>query len=269
MKSIDIVALRGGFGNQLFCWAYGTELESQGRAVVFDRGRSLGRGYALGPLIKGRQLLTLPGGVWRRLSGLQGNRLYNRFHVHLAFEAEARRNLSTERRHLVGFHFGYWQSLRYFASVEETVIGRLSNWLELPRSGSTDYCAVHVRRGDYVTDPGAAATLGALDRSYYIQAIDLMRAKGFDRFVVYSDDREWVHRNLRMPGLEVAQPGTALDDFVGIARGRGVVMSNSTFSWWASLLSDSRGGTILGPDRWYRDNRLGHESILLSHWGRL
>lgn len=49
--------------------------------------------------------------------------------------------------------------------------------------------------------------------------------------------------------------GAALDDFATLSRAEGIVLSQSTFSWWAARLSE--GATVAAPRPW----RLGHEPV--------
>ena len=103
---------------------------------------------------------------------------------------------------------GYWQSERYFSDVADTIRSdfafdsvpgpRYTSWdREIRRSRAV---AVHVRRGDYASNPRASAVHGVLPGTYYGAAAQLMLELEPDAsFFVFSDEPGWVVENFR-PG---------------------------------------------------------------------
>lgn len=265
MKSISVVPLRGGFGNQLFCWALGKQLELTGNRVYFDRSPELGRGFALEGLVPSEQLVSLSPRVWRVLSS--SPRFFNSVPgLSLQIENPTGSPVIQRATSVLNAFWGYWQSLDYFEEASDAVWSDLTCWLDSTTAASASYCAVHVRRGDYVTDVGAATVLGAQPREYYENAISFMKQRGHTKFIVFTDDRAWVKQNLLATGVSLAPVDSAMGDFLGLARASGLIMSNSSFSWWAAFHLDRRNGPVVRPSKWFRSGNLDESRITPSRW---
>ena len=92
--------------------------------------------------------------------------------------------------------------------------------------------SVHVRRGDYLVH---SDMFPPLPLEYYTQAMELTGGP----YVVFSDDIEWCRRNL--PGeCYFMEHNMDFEDLFLMAACDEHITANSTFSWWASWLSDSR-----------------------------
>jgi len=117
--------------------------------------------------------------------------------------------------------------------------------LDLYRVGiePVDKVAVHVRRGDYVGHPWY---VDLTQTDYYEKAL-----KEFDEkdILVFSDDIAWCKEYFdgKYEYCEETDPVKALNIMAGC---KGVIMSNSTFSWWAGYLST---GKVTAPKQWFRD----------------
>lgn len=118
--------------------------------------------------------------------------------------------------------------------------------------------AVHIRRGDYATNPLGAIT--SLPIEWYAEAISIVDSGSV---VVFSDDIEWcrgqIDADLFYEGVvrpkeqESDYLTTPVLDWIDIflmARCDAKVISNSTYSWWAAWLSDSPDDVIY-PGRWF------------------
>lgn len=277
------VILRGGLGNQLFQWALALELQHRGRPVVLDTRRTRSeRGLAI-------QLVdnTIPRSTWPslgwRVRGLlpfdmtaMGYRLVEepsfRFWPGALEEALPQRVL---------LH-GYWQSQCYFSSVHQTVRQRVSEAARqalterglglLREIQSTEHpVSVHLRRGDFVTNPVAAGYHGILTDDYYTTALDRMRAGGAQRFYIFSDDIAEANRLFRSADCVVV-PHAVADDPLGelelMAACRAHILANSSFSWWGAWL-DTRSGPVIAPRRWFTDARIDTSDLILEQWTQL
>jgi len=116
--------------------------------------------------------------------------------------------------------------------------------------------AVHVRRGDMVTDPGSAERFGSMPARYYERAARYVaeRRPGAE-FFVFSDDPEWCQQKLDLPGEMRVMSGETLpfEDLALIARCSHVIVPNSSFSWWGAWLGEDEDSLIVVPEREYRD----------------
>lgn len=132
---------------------------------------------------------------------------------------------------------GYYQSLDYFEKYKDEFIERLN----LPNYTGME-TAIHIRRGDYLKYPKHQVCTD----EYYEKAIKMSEP----RYVIFTDDREYCeqkYRNREGFLINCSPPHLAL---AYMACFDTVICSNSSFSWWASLIGNCK--TIV-PDRWYAD----------------
>jgi len=150
---------------------------------------------------------------------------------------------------------GYFQSYKYFSSIEDELRVELHGLLEHVVPYETLHetqVAVHVRRTDFLNH--AAFQVCNLD--YYQRAMERMRelVPGA-RFTIFSDDPSWCRQNLEGPDIEVAAPSIdrgPLTDLVRMSRAHHHIIANSSYSWWAAWLGKKEGQRVLMPDAWFR-----------------
>ncbi|HEX5994711.1 MAG TPA: alpha-1,2-fucosyltransferase [Jiangellales bacterium] len=144
---------------------------------------------------------------------------------------------------------GYFQSSRYFPGVRPALLDSLWRVPESPAETAiiSDFrsrpaITLHLRRGDYLAaaDKAFLATV-----AYARRALDLVRRAGYDQHVrVFTDSVDLVREELRgTDGLEFVDKDAALGTIAtlkAMAAGQAMIMSNSTFSWWAATLMRSR-----------------------------
>lgn len=150
------------------------------------------------------------------------------------------------------------------------------------RVPSFDLC-VNLRRGDYVG-------LGwDLSFDYYIRSLEEMRGSGIKSVVVTSDDRltarafsEYLRSNgydactssdrSAAPLRESEDPiDPVLRDFCLVANSRNLVMSNSTFCWWAAELGDMLAGgsgdrVVVYPRGWVEFKDDESDGLVRPEW---
>lgn len=176
---------------------------------------------------------------------------------------------------------GYFQSERYFSSVREALRREFQPVDPLDdRSRATladieagPSVAVHIRRGDYVSDPKTLSVHGVCDPSYYAQAVRLLAARiGSARYFVFSNDFEWVARHVPLPAgyVPIDWNGDAPErDLHLMARCRHHVIANSTFSWWGAWLAAQAGQLVVRPEPWFDAADLSADDLLPRHWTAL
>lgn len=174
---------------------------------------------------------------------------------------------------------GYWQSPAYFADCEITLRRELTWWMPPPtetvrileKMDETTAVAVHVRRGDYVSNPGYAKRFGVLPPAYYERALGHLaeRVEGLRAFV-FSDEPAWVkiHFPENVP-LTVVEGNPAAEDLRLMAACRYHVIANSTFSWWGAWLAPFPDKTVLAPARFFNDPNLPDRDLVPADWVRI
>lgn len=117
--------------------------------------------------------------------------------------------------------------------------------------------SIHVRRGDFVSNPNAAKFHVVTGPDFYRSAVgSILAARPDARFFVFSDDVPWVNDNLLpvLPAGTVVVEGLAChEDFSLMSSCRGNIISNSGFSWTAAWLNDAPDRIVVSPERWLRD----------------
>jgi hypothetical protein len=157
---------------------------------------------------------------------------------------------------------GFWQQPRHFSSADEKV----KSAFHFPEHTSIDAfvrsvgggpsVAIHVRRGDYISNPEASKRHLVCDADWYRRAWDRMRTElGACRAYVFSDEPEWARTRLGLAGDVTVVDGAPDDpswvDMARMARCDHFIISNSSYSWWAAYLSDFEEKRVLAPRQWF------------------
>lgn len=285
-----VISLLGGLGNQLFQFACAYALaRHEDRELVLDAssfGRQRLRAYRLDRFRVPARLAEpgelsawgLEAGLWARLRRrLMGPRIATV--AEQGFAYQALRLPHGEDCRLTG----YWQSERYFEAQAPALRRALAwraparginaAWLRRIRAAGPKAAAVHVRRGDYVSQARVAAVHGSLGLDYYAAALKRLRAavKGA-RLFVFSDEPAWVRAQALFRGavvLDSNPPELPEEDLRLMAACRHFVIANSSFSWWGAWLGEARGTRVLAPRRWFADAGRDSRDLLPKRWARL
>jgi len=177
---------------------------------------------------------------------------------------------------------GYWQSYKYFEDVASMIRSELiaqdtmSDMDQLVANkimkANREAVSLHVRRGDYVTNPASARTHGLCTLDYYVKGIESLACQLNDpHFFVFSDDMPWVRSNMSLPGevtyVEHNGPETAFQDLRLMSLCNHHIIANSSFSWWGAWLHGD-DGCVIAPAKWFADCR-NTDDLTPKHWTRL
>ena len=105
-----------------------------------------------------------------------------------------------------------------------------------------DMVAIHVRRTDYVGNP---FYVDLFENGYYERAV--LEFPDED-FLVFSDDIEWCKKQEIFKDCEFSE-GDEITDLNRMAGCKGIIMANSSYSWWAAYLGDKK--KVVAPKEWY------------------
>ncbi len=265
--------MKGGLGNQLFCYATARRLAYKNDAELvlddvtgFQYDYRYKRQYALGSF-------NIPA---RRATALERQEPLGRLRRMWLRRASAALPLS-QRRYILqsGVNFdeallslvlqpgptyfdGFGQSERYFADLEEiirddlyiTPPADLANQAMGARIRSTHSVALHVRW----FDSDAQASVSNMSQSYYRSAMSQIESHTVrPHFFVFSDD---VGRASNMIAPLMAERehtfvdlnranGDASKDLWLMTQCQHFVIGNSTFAWWAAWLGERKGSTCV------------------------
>lgn len=270
-----VVQLKGGLGNQLFQYAAALALANFHDTIVKvfvdelrapDEVLGTNRRYVLDKLVKTPTISTL--------------KEYNRYDKNLLNKLGPL--LPTKYKSVFkdvgnGFSSNFWktkssillkgnfQSYQYFRSIEQQLFLALNFSINssndeiselLHQITNSESLAIHIRRGDYVTNKIASDWLGVLPLKYYQEAIRTMQKKRtLSHVFVFSDDIAWAKTNLQLPYptkyVDVSVPNKDVVEFELMKHCKHHIIANSSFSWWAAFLNANPEKIVIAPKRWY------------------
>lgn len=286
-----ITKLLGGLGNQMFQYATGRSLalangcELKLDTSAFDR-HVIHSGYALGTfniaadIASFTEIGKLAGSTHkiprmiRHKLGIQGKSYFREkgFDFDPAL-LELRAPVYIE---------GYWQSHKYFEKFADPIRAELTpnrplqgKNLQLATSISQkNSVSVHVRRGDYVSNPVASSVHGFVGLAYYKLALDrISREIDSPHFFVFSDDLPWAREHLEFLGdttfVDHNSGPAAYEDMRLMSLCKHHVMANSSFSWWAAWLGWVPGKKVFYPANWFSSKLHNVSSLNPPAWIRI
>lgn len=169
---------------------------------------------------------------------------------------------------------GWFQSIKYFKDVREELINEIipqnincDNQNLYKEIRNTNSVCISIRRGDYVTNERISKLFYVCDEKYFFEAIKKIQQKEKNLvFVFFSDDIEWVKKNIYIKGKCLYETGK---DSVGeklrlMSACKHYILSNSSFSWWAQFIRVREGGYTIAPKRW--NNTSDNREIYDSDW---
>ena len=146
---------------------------------------------------------------------------------------------------------GYFQSFKYFFPYLEELkelfgfnkIDQIKNQYRSILNKKN--CSIHIRRGDYLKLPDHHPTQ-TLD--YYNKAMSLFDSDTL--FVIFSDDIDWCKNNIKNNTIFIE--GNSPDkDLYLMSLCQNHIISNSTFGWWASIVSNNIESKVVAPQKWF------------------
>ena len=163
---------------------------------------------------------------------------------------------------------GYWQSERYFQSIDVELRHELQ-LLRPPRRENVELArqlreevsvCVHLRRLHSRAAGGAVVGTGSvlaapLGMDYYQRAIEEVSRHHPDaKLYCFSDDPEWARRNALfgrptsfVTANHTSDESLSHEELWLMSNCRHFVLANSTFSWWAAWLSSSPNKRVYVP----------------------
>ncbi len=160
------------------------------------------------------------------LFGRLGNRLFQLAYIY----GQSRRGVVPDI---------YVQNPVYFDDYREEIKKMFAQ-----QSTPIDRVAIHVRRGDYIGHP---FYVDLTKTDYYQKAMALFPT---DKFLVFSDDIAWCKEQEIFKNCEFSEGRNEIGDLDVMSACKGVIIANSSFSWWGAYLSN---GKVVAPLAWYTD----------------
>jgi hypothetical protein len=174
--------------------------------------------------------------------------IFKLFNINVINEKNIEKNIENQS---VVIYDGYWQNSKYIKN-QELFIKTLFNFkLEAEKINNI---VIHVRRGDLATSL-SKNIYNVLDMNYYENAIDKIKSYGvfINEVTICSDDISWCMENIKqLRDVEIIHFSNSTsmgEDFSTMYYAKYLICSNSTFSWWAGFIGESKKMII--PGKWY------------------
>lgn len=272
--------LAGGLGNQMFQVAAGVAAASRlGTVCKYDlswyRDNHVHNGLEIDKVFD----IDLENATFADLKGVLNSKillykalgqrcLSDKFSfITRSFAVDESRFLRGHLDHLVdqkAFMVGYWQSEIYFGDAKKEIRNMFrfctslstNSWANKIRSASCPV-AIHVRRGDYVSDSKSRNILGVCSVGYYRQAVSQLvtLCSSAPTFFVFSDDIEWAHKHFTFLGnaffVEGQSGSKSYIDMELMSFCKHHIIANSSFSWWGAWLGSSSQQIVFAPKPWF------------------
>ena len=271
MKTNQVFKLKGGTGNQLFIYfaALASQVQS-GRLISFEVSAL---NLAKTKRVNAMDSFHLPIQVPTIQYSYLGNFLV-RVGIKLMRKTRSKTLKSIylpsdvgfcedflPNSHSFRFIDGYFQTWKYFEAVttyfpdwkfklkEESPI--LMSYID--KMSKENPIVVHVRRGDYLA---LSESFGVLEEEYFKNGVDqLSSIEKNDKVWVFSDDPGFVQQNFKsfkidcFPEIDVDLSQEEV--LYLMSQSRRIVISNSTFSWWAAMFA-GKSASVIAPSPWFR-----------------
>jgi hypothetical protein len=174
---------------------------------------------------------------------------------------------------------GYWGSEKYFKDIEAIIRRELTVKTEpspINRAMAEHICqapavSIHIRRGDFISNPITQKFHGVCSLEYYSKAADMI-AGMVERphFFVFSDDPQWAQDNLKLEYPITFVTHNSMDEDYEDLRLMSLckyhIIANSTFSWWGAWLSRASDKIVYAPRYWLNDSSLNTSDVIPNGW---
>lgn len=286
-----IVRLTGGLGNEMFQYAAGRAASLRAKTPLkFDvssyANDKFGRHYSL-DVFNIKATMATPQEI-RRLSPTENFltqksprllRLLSNLAPSYVNEVFRAGLIPLSRNQL--YLDGYWQNEKYFLDYADQirqdfrlkphpnkkVIGYLKKIL------SCDSVAIHIRRGDYVSNTQVNKSVGVCGEKYYQRAMKFVAKivrKPF--FFIFSepDGLKWAKESLKFDfPFVLVESDKDYEDLRMMSSCRHNIVANSSFSWWGAWLNTNYNHIIIAPEPWLAKTSKSSLTIVPHRWVKL
>ncbi|MCQ2022237.1 alpha-1,2-fucosyltransferase, partial [Clostridium butyricum] len=247
-----IIKAQGGLGNQMFQYALYRVLELKQDNIKMDINSTtlnLHTGFELERVFNLKINYSSYSESFRMINDKYINELKNGW----AYNYE-----SDVMEIDDGYLDGYWQHEEYFKSIRHELLKKYKfnnvSGIEVENMiyniENNESVSIHIRRGDY-TNSSIYDNVATLE--YYEEAIKIIKSKVVNPvFFIFSDDIEWVEKNIKINKSYIINFNTGLDsykDMFLMSRCKHNIIANSTFSWWGAWLNTNLNKIVVRPEK--------------------
>lgn len=299
-----IVRIMGGLGNQMFQYALYKKLIQMGKNVKIDissyNNYQKHNGYELERIFKIHPAVCSLEEAMRYIEPYQkkkkSKKLSDRFFKIIERFLFSKKlitpayinqmehpNSAYLLRAKNGYLSGYWQGEKFFHGAEDAVIADFAFDIEKFDAKNKEIAkeiinansvSIHIRRGDYYSDPDSYKILGDIcGLDYYNKALQkIVDLVSEPIFYVFSDEPQWVKENLNIPNahyIDWNRGESSFNDMLLMSLCKHNIIANSSFSWWGAYLNRNNNKIVLAPGTWNRITKNKSLDIVPANWIRI
>jgi hypothetical protein len=162
------------------------------------------------------------------------------------------------RGNLPKFIYGYFQDKNLISMVSSIIEERLlkSNLTDLSKMSTDKHeVVIHRRLGDFLL----MSDIGIPAEKYFLDACEVLDISNKANVFLVTDSPQIAHEQFLDLGLNVKMMENhkrgILEDFKAMYSAESLVISNSTFSWWAGYLGklNRESKIVIAPKPWRKD----------------
>lgn len=260
------VKIKGGLGNQMFCYAYAKAMQSRGFNVRIDLSLydsyNLHGGYQLDYFFSDIETCIIKNNFM--------NKIFSFFNLEYNIIREEKHGFDSKYLNIDDNKYvvGYFQSEKYFLNIRDILLKQFKPNFQISSYAETiqekilneeNSCSIHVRRGDYLNNKNQKI-YKTLNSKYYLNAVSWIEKKHKKiKYFIFSDDIDWVKSNLDFKNavyIEDSNKRKPHEDILLMSKCNHNIIANSTFSWWGAWLNSNDDKIVLSPKDWFNDVNL-------------
>lgn len=164
---------------------------------------------------------------------------------------------------------GYFQSEKYFNHCRQDILDAF----QFPYKKADGFVSLHVRRGDYLKYPDKHPVI---TYDYISAAVKYFMERGYNSFVVCSDDIAWCRHNLKPLELfgavfTYSTEKEAINDLILMSCCEHNIIANSSFSWWSAWVNQNPEKIVIAPEIWFGEgnSHLSTKDLIPESWIKL
>ena len=266
-----VVIIKGGFGNQLFQFAFANYLKSLNFKVsinidFFNNSdpNSTNRNLVIPVEYFDLKVTTVFEKIYYKfLKKIISNNSNNYMKTFKGYEVNIADTVE------INIFDGYWKNLKYLEDQKNYIVDSLKKNKILNESFKNEIkpnsTAIHIRRGDFLKNGWN------LDIEFYEESLNYLNEniENFS-FDIFTDEPEWVKNQYIFKDVNkiFAQKTNTeietIETFAKLMNYQNTVIGNSTFSFLSAFIKGSENETVITCDPWYTNSN--HPTLAKPGW---
>jgi hypothetical protein len=268
--------LQGGLGNQLFQWSYSKYVESL-TGSLFNYSDLLlklplpgvtRRKVEIIKLLTNRRIISSPQAF---LKLLESKTSVNK--KLLFTDTNLKGNYAGIKQKVF---LGFFQSHIYIDLIWQELAKELRNLdhFKFNNDSTEDYLSAHIRLGDYLFNSKTNNHHGTVTADYVVTALVKLREQlNLNKVKVITDSPEAINPYLKTINdngfVTQLVSQNQVSDFHSLGKAKGIVISNSSFSWWAGYYANKRfDAKVVAPYPWFKSKDIEPLDLIPLNWQR-